>query len=83
MVALVLTTGSTAETIEGSVRVRVAEFEPFFHCKVSSSGYVCTPPGGSCDSYFPDLVQFKHGMSSHAYVQHLLSSESFKISHYA
>ena len=52
MVALVLTTGSTAETIEGSVRVRVAEFEPFFHCKVSSSGYVCTPPGAVM--FFPD-----------------------------
>ena len=45
MVALVLTIGLTAETIEGLVRVRVAEFEPFFHCKVSISGYVCTPPG--------------------------------------
>ena len=45
MVALVLITGLSDPTIEGSVRVRVAEFEPFFHCKVSISGYVCTPPG--------------------------------------
>ena len=41
MVALVFTTGFTAETILGSVRVKVTEFEPFFHCKVSISGYVC------------------------------------------
>ena len=45
MVALVLTTGLSVETIEGLVRVRVTEFEPFFHCKLSIFGYVCTPPG--------------------------------------
>ena len=30
-----------------------------------------------------DLVQFNHDMSSHAYIRHLLSSESLKISHHA
>ena len=42
MVALVLTMVGGCAMIEGSVRVRVAEFEPFFHCKVNISGYVCT-----------------------------------------
>ena len=45
MVAFVLITGLAAVMIEGLVRVRVAEFVPFFHCKVSIFGYVCTPPG--------------------------------------
>ena len=45
MVALVLVTGDFAVMIDGLVRVKVAEFEPFFHCKVSIFGYVCTPPG--------------------------------------
>ena len=40
MVALVLTMVGGCATIEGLVRVRVAEFEPFFHCKVNISGYV-------------------------------------------
>ena len=40
MVALVLTIVGGLATIEGLVRVRVAEFVPFFHCKVSISGYV-------------------------------------------
>ena len=43
MVALVLTVVGGLATICGSVRVRVAEFEPFFHCKVNISGYVCAP----------------------------------------
>ena len=45
MVALVLTIVGGLATIEGLVRVRVAEFVPFFHCKVSISGYVWNPPG--------------------------------------
>jgi len=45
MVALVLTIVDWLATIEGLVRVRVAEFVPFFHCKVSISGYVWNPPG--------------------------------------
>ncbi len=45
MVALVFTiVGGLAMTV-GLVRVRVAEFVPFFHCKVSTSGYVWNPPG--------------------------------------
>ena len=52
MVALVLTTGSSATTIEGLVRVRVAVFEPFFHCKVSTSWYVCIPQ--EAVMFFPD-----------------------------
>ena len=39
--------------------------------------------GGSCDSNFSDLVQFNHDISSHAYIRHLLSRESLKISHHA
>ena len=83
MVALVLTTGSTAETIEGSVESEWLNLSRSSIVRSVLLGMYVPPPGGSCDSYFPDLVQFKHGMSSHAYVQHLLSSESFKISHYA
>jgi hypothetical protein len=52
MVALVLTIVGGLATIEGLVRVRVAEFVPFFHCKVSISGYVCIPPGEV--RFFPD-----------------------------
>ena len=40
MVALVLTVVGGCAMIEGFVRVKVAEFEPFFHCKVNISGYV-------------------------------------------
>jgi hypothetical protein len=52
MVALVLTIVGGLATIEGLVRVRVAEFVPFFHCKVSISGYVCSPHGEV--RFFPD-----------------------------
>jgi hypothetical protein len=54
MVALVSTTGVTATTILGLVRAKVAEFEPFFHCKVS---WVCMyssrmfPPDACSNSF--------------------------------
>ena len=71
MVALVLTIGLTAETIEGLVRVSVAEFEPFFHCKVSISGYVWYQK--TVDTYLAKgdgpskvLVETMQGVTAHA-----------------
>ena len=52
MLAFVLTIVGGCAMISGLVRVRVAEFEPFFHCKVSISGYVCSPEGEV--KFFPE-----------------------------
>ena len=53
MDALVLTMVGGCAMSVGLVRVRVAEFEPFFHCKVNISGYVCNPEGEV--KFFPDV----------------------------
>jgi hypothetical protein len=49
----VLKLGLCDVTILGSVRVKVAEFVPFFHCNVSFSGYECIP--GGAVMFFPDV----------------------------
>jgi hypothetical protein len=49
-----LTAGLLDTRILGSVRVKVAEFVPFFHCNFSTSGYECIP--GGAVMFFPDVI---------------------------